>query len=154
MIDDKPSKSVVDTSVCIKHLIPDPLSPKVDQLLAHIGNPPNEFFVPDLFYIECANTLWKYVRAGLYPTAKVSTDLATLKALPLRVVSTADLMADAVSIALSYRISAYDACYVALSQQVNATLLTLDQRPVRALATSSYNVCFFNEFEVPPLPGI
>jgi len=132
-----PLRCVVDTSVCIKHFIPDPLSPKVDQLLAHIGNLPNEFFVPDLFYIECANTLWKYVRVGLYPTAKVSPDLATLKAFPLRVISTADLMADAVSIALSYGISAYDASYIALSQQVAATLLTLDQRLVRTLATSS-----------------
>nr|WP_016866106.1 MULTISPECIES: type II toxin-antitoxin system VapC family toxin [Fischerella] len=90
----------------------------------------------------------------MYTAAQVQADLATLKAFPLRVVSTADLMADAVSIALTYGISAYDASYVALSQQVAATLLTLDQRLVRALATSSYNVCLFNEFEVPPLPGI
>ncbi|GAA6620640.1 type II toxin-antitoxin system VapC family toxin [Scytonema sp. NUACC26] len=49
-------------------------------------------------------------------------------------------------------ISAYDASYVALSQQVNATLLTLDQRLVRALASTAYNVYSFNDFEVPPLP--
>ncbi|BAY43813.1 hypothetical protein SAMD00079811_14000 [Scytonema sp. HK-05] len=147
-----PIRCVVDTSVCIKHFIPDPLSLKVDQLLAHIGNSQNEFFVPDLFYIECANTLWKYVRAGLYPTTKVSADLATLKAFDFRVVSTVDLMADAVSIALAYNISAYDASYVALSQQVGATLLTLDQRLVRALGATSYDVCLFNDFEIPSLP--
>lgn len=78
-------------------------------------------------------------------------DLATLKSFPLRVVSTADLMADAVMIALNYGISAYDGSYVALSQQVNASLLTLDGKLMRAIAASSYNVSSFNDFEVPPL---
>ncbi len=147
-----PVKCVVDANVGIKQFIPDPLTSKVNQLFAHLEYPQTEIFVPDLFYIECANILWKYVRAGLYAAADVPADLATLKAFPLRIVSTANLMEDAVSIALTYQISAYDASYVALSQQVGATLLTLDQRLVRALAASSYNICLFNDFEVPPLP--
>lgn len=69
------------------------------------------------------------------------------------VVSTADLMEEAVSIALAYGISAYDASYVALSQQVSATLVTLDRRLVNALANTAYDVCSFNNFE-PPLPSI
>lgn len=146
-----PLRCVVDTSVCIKQFIPDPLSLKVVELFAHLVNPQTEFFVPDLFYIECANTLWKYVRAGRYTAADVQADLATLKALPLRVVSTADLMEDAVTIGLAYGISAYDACYVALSQQVSAMLLTLDQRLVRSIATA-YDVRSLNDFSVPPLP--
>jgi predicted nucleic acid-binding protein len=146
-----PIRYVVDTSVFIKHFIPDPLSPKVDQLLGHIGNPQNQFFIPDLFYIECTNTLWKYVRAGHYPAAKVAADLATLKGLPFRVVSTVNLMEDAVSIALAYGISAYDASYVALSQRVGTTLLTLDLRLVRTLTATSYSVLSFNDFEVPPV---
>ncbi|MEH2364625.1 type II toxin-antitoxin system VapC family toxin [Nostoc sp.] len=146
-----PLRCVVDTSVCIKYFIADPLTVKVNQLFGHLANPQTEIFVPDLFYIECANTFWKYVRARMYTAAEVQTDLATLKAFPLRVVSTADLMADAVTISLSYGTSAYDASYVALSQQVNATLLTLDGKLVKAIAASSYNVCSFNDFEVPPL---
>lgn len=55
----------MDTSVCIKQFISDPLTAKVNQLFDHLAVPQTEFFVPDLFYIECANTLWKYVRAGL-----------------------------------------------------------------------------------------
>jgi len=88
----------------------------------------------------------------MYTAAEVQVDLATLKTFPLRVVSTAELMADAVSIGLAHRISAYDASYVALSQQVGATLLTLDGKLVRAFGATSYDVCSFNDFEVPPLP--
>ncbi|MEH2259154.1 type II toxin-antitoxin system VapC family toxin [Nostoc sp.] len=149
-----PLRCVVDTSVCIKYFIADPLTAKVNQLFGHLANPQTEIFVTDLFYIECANTFWKYVRARMYTAAEVQTDLATLKAFPLRVVSTADLMADAVTISLSYGTSAYDASYVALSQQVGATLLTLDGKLVRAIAASSYNICSFNDFDVPPLPLI
>ncbi|BAY27242.1 hypothetical protein NIES2100_70650 [Calothrix sp. NIES-2100] len=147
-----PLRCVVDTNVCIKYFIADPLTAKVNQLFGHLTNPQTEIYVPDLFYIECANALWKYVRAGMYTAAEVQADLATLKAFPLRVVSTADLMANAVTIALAYGISAYDASYVALSQQVGATLLTLDGKLLRALSASSVDVSSFNEFEVPPLP--
>lgn len=148
-----PIRCVVDTSVCMKQFIPDPLSFKVQQLFAHLAYPQTEIFVPDLFYIECANTLWKYVRTGLYNASFVQGNLATLKALPLRVVSTADLMADAVNIGLAYGISAYDASYVALSNGVSATLLTLDQKLVNALSTTSYDVRSFNDYQVPPLPS-
>lgn len=61
-------------------------------------------------------------------------------------------MENAVSIAVTHGISAYDASYVALSVRVNATLLTLDQRLVRTLANSSYDVKSFNNFDIPPLP--
>jgi len=62
-------------------------------------------------------------------------------------------MADAVSIGLDYGITAYDASYVALSQQVDScSLLTLDAKLVRALGATSYDVCLFNNFDLPPLP--
>jgi len=144
----------VDTSVCVKQFIPDPLTTKVNQLFAHLAYSQTEIFVPDLFYIECTNVLWKYARAGRYNVSLIQGNLASLKAFPLRVVSTADLMADAVIVALNYGISAYDGSYVALSQQVGATLLTVDAKLVRALAASSDDICLFNDFDVPPLPLI
>ena len=113
-----------------------------------------KIFVPDLFYIECTNVFLKYVRANMYTAAEVQADLTTLKNLQLQVVSTANLMDDAVNIALNYNISAYDACYVALSQQNNAILLTLDKKLVKALVTSSYNIHLFSDFQIPPLPSI
>lgn len=149
-----PLRCVVDTSVSVKQFIPDPLTAKVNQLFAHLAYPQTEIFVPDLFYIEGANVLWKYTRAGRYNASLIQGNLASLKAFPLRVVSTADLMADAVTIALNHNISAYDACYVALSQQVGAILLTLDAKLVRVLNNSALNICLFNDFDLPPLPSI
>ena len=147
-----PLRCVLDTSVSTKQFIDDPLTPKVNRLLDYIAYPQTEIFVPDLFYIESTNTLWKYVRAGVYSATQVQTDLANLKSLALRVISTAELMEEAFQIALNYRISAYDGAYVALSQRVNAPLLTLDQKLVNALATAPYDVRSFADFSISPLP--
>lgn len=146
-----PLRCVLDTNVCIKQFIADPLTPKVNQLLDHLDNPSTEFFVPDLFYIECANALWKYVRANLYTAEQVQADLLDLQALRFQVTSTKNLMAEAVQIGLGYGITAYDGCYLALSQQVSAPLLTLDERLVNSLASDSFDVQLFTNFTVPPL---
>ncbi len=148
-----PLRCVVDASVCIKQFIPDPLSPKVDQLFAHLAVPQTQLFAPDLLYIECANTLLKYIRAGRYSATDIQADLASLRALSLSVISTAELMEEAVTIGLAYSISAYDACYVALSRQASAPLLTQDGKLVKALASTAYEVYLFNDFSVPPLPS-
>ncbi len=145
-------KCLVDASVGIKQFIPDPLSAKVQQLFALMDYPQTQIYIPDLFYIESANALWKYIRAGQLTITQVQENLATLKTFPLRVVSLAELMEEAVNIAVAYNISAYDASYIALSQRVNAPLLTLDRRLLNSLANANYDVRFFGDFSIPPLP--
>ena len=54
---------VIDASVGLKLFIDDPLSEVVHDLFCQLAHdPPARFYVPDLFYIEIANVLWKYVR--------------------------------------------------------------------------------------------
>jgi predicted nucleic acid-binding protein len=68
-------RCVLDTNIYIKQFINDPLTPKVNKLLDHLNDLSSEFYVPDLFYVECANVFWKYVRANLYPLEQVEADL-------------------------------------------------------------------------------
>ncbi len=49
-------KCVVDASVAIKKFIIEPLTPKVDQLFAHLNDPNARLYIPDLFYIECTTS--------------------------------------------------------------------------------------------------
>lgn len=71
-----PLRCVVDASVAIKLFVDDPLSDKVHTLFAHLdADPMCKFYVPDLFYIECTNILWKYVRALSH--AYTATDAET-----------------------------------------------------------------------------
>jgi predicted nucleic acid-binding protein len=116
-------------------------------------DPEANIYIPDLFYIECTNIAWKYIRAGFYSVTEAQTNLASFRALNFRTVSTADLMLDALVISTTHRISAYDACYVTLSQRVNAPLLTQDQKLVQALASTTFHVRLFSDFLVPSLPS-
>lgn len=120
---------VVDASVGVKLFIIDELSDRAHQLFGLLTTPsPGEIFVPDLFYIECANVLWKYVRWAGMEADVARSDLEDLASLSLNVTSTADLMIEALELAVEYSITAYDACYVALSRHLGLQLITADQK--------------------------
>ncbi|MBK8933859.1 MAG: type II toxin-antitoxin system VapC family toxin [Chloroflexi bacterium] len=58
------------------------------------------------------------------------------KRLRLQTVSTADLLTPAFELALHYDLTAYDACYAALAQQLSLPLITADAPLLRKLAGS------------------
>ncbi|MGF1478529.1 MAG: type II toxin-antitoxin system VapC family toxin [Cyanophyceae cyanobacterium] len=146
----KALRCVIDANVGIKRFIEDPLTSKVRQLFDTLYTPQTAIYIPDLFYIEIANIFWKYVRAELYTPTETQQDLVSLKAFPLRTTSTAELMAEATSIGLTHNITAYDGAYVDLSERVSVPLLTLDQKLIKALATTPYDVRSFADFSIPP----
>jgi predicted nucleic acid-binding protein len=134
---------VVDASVGIKLFLVEPLSDRADVLFDHLtSSPPARFYVPDLFYIECANVLWKYVRFHGYSQEAAEENLAHLVQLPLRVIPTVELAQEAFRLATRERIAAYDAAYVALSCSLSLPLVTADQSLVRSLAEADADVRF------------
>ena len=147
-----PLECVIDGSVGIKLFISEPLSDRADALFAHlVADPPARLAVPDLFFIECANILWKHVRRFGYPAAKAHSDLANLGKLALHSLSTASLMTDALEIAVQQAISAYDACYVALAHRLRVPMVTADEKLVHMLAATPYTVHWLGDFPIPPL---
>jgi predicted nucleic acid-binding protein len=122
-----PGACVVDASVGIKLFLDEPLWNQAHTLFAGLtADPPASLHVPDLFYIECTNILWKYVRRGDCPAEIALANLADLGELLLHATATADLMEDALALAVEYNITAYDACYAALAQRLNLPLVTAD----------------------------
>lgn len=118
---------IVDASVGIKLFLIEDLSDTADRLFDQLTRDlPARFYVPDLFFVECANILWKYVRRFGYPPAKAYQDVADLTTLALTTVSTADLLQPALELALTYDITAYDATYAALAQVLAIPLITAD----------------------------
>src|SRR5258708_401200 len=108
-----PVACVVDASVAIKLVITEPLSTQAHALFAHLAtDPAARFVVPELFYIECANVLWKHVQHSGYPLTDAHLSLSTLSALALQRIAMPSLAADALGIAGNHRITVYDACYV------------------------------------------
>lgn len=138
---------VVDASVGIKLFLLEDGSEAVDHLFAQLGaDPPARFYVPDLFFVECGNILWKYVRNFGYDAASARQDVADLQALRLQTVSTADLLTPAFELALQYDLTAYDACYAALAQQLSLPLITADKPLMRKLAASGIDAHLLTDF--------
>jgi len=140
------TSAVIDASVGIKLFISEEGSEKVDELFDQLSVfPAAQFYIPDLFYIECVNILWKYVRRYGYPAENAFMDIADLQALDLLVISTADLLPHALELALKKNVTAYDACYAALARQLNLPLVTADAGLVQKLDEEAIEVRLLSE---------
>ncbi len=143
------SDCVVDASVGIKIFVEEPFSDAADRLFDELANNPlARFYVPDLFFVECANILWKYVRRFQYPPENARQDVDDLRALALLTVSTADLIGPALDLAMTYDITTYDASYAALARQLSLPLITADDRLVRKLTGSGVSTILLRDISV------
>jgi predicted nucleic acid-binding protein len=136
-----PTALVVDASAAIQFFVIEQLTAQARTLFGALtADPPTYFHVPDLFYGECANILWKYVRRFGYPAMDARRDLLALLALDFEVTSLADLAAEALELAVMHGITVYDSCYVALSGQLGVPLITADEALLRKLSGAPFDV--------------
>ncbi len=143
-----PLMAVVDASVGIKLCVEEELSNEADTLFAYLTvYPPAQLYVPDLFLLECANVLWKYVRRVGYPPDKAREDLVNLSQLTLRRVPTTELLSAALDISLTYGTTVYDGCYVALSERLAIPCVTADKKLVNIFANHPvFHVYWLGDF--------
>ena len=91
---------------------------------------------PDLVFPEIANSLLGYVRAGDFPVEVAQEHIELVRELPLLIRPTAELIGAALTLALDLGLSAYDACYAALAEATEATLVTADRELAAAYPRS------------------
>ncbi len=131
------NRFVVDASVAIKLYLEEPLSETARTLFARLsGEEDIHAWTPDLFVVECANILWKHVRRSAVSPVEAEWFLLRILALELHTVASEETVAEALSLAMSYNISAYDASYVAVARLVDAPLVTADERLIRKVGES------------------
>lgn len=146
----EPQDYVVDASVGIKLFVVEALSEEAHTLFSYLAeDPPARFHVPDLFYIECTNILWKYARRLGLAVEDARLMVEQLAQLALLSSPTEAIMSDALDLALAHDITAYDASYVALAGQLALPLITADQRLVRSLAGTEHDVRWLGDLSVP-----
>jgi predicted nucleic acid-binding protein len=141
---------ILDASVGIKTRVAEPLSDRAVAILQTLEHG-TTLGVPDLFFVECANVLWKYVRRLGYSAQKARLDLEQLLNLPLAVTPTADLALQALDLALARDITVYDASYVALAIRESATLVTADEKLARKLTALGPTVRWLGDISDPDL---
>ncbi len=89
----------------------------------------SQLVAPELLDIEVLHTLRTLDATKAIPTSRRRHVLDDFRALPIRRFRHATLWRDVWQ--LRQNLTAYDACYVALARQLEATLLTRDERVAR-----------------------
>jgi len=121
---------VVDASVIIKWYVPE------DDFAAAraLRVPRVRLSAPDLLFIELSNILWKIVRRGDMQPARAIEIIEEIVASPFITYTNQSLARDAIDLAMTTDVSAYDASYVALAMRLNVQCITADQKLVQKLA--------------------
>jgi predicted nucleic acid-binding protein len=128
---------VLDASVAINWAVPsvqEPLTQQALNLFQHHLAGEIEFIVPDIFWAEMGNVLWKGIRQQRWRRDKAEAVAADLCTQDFQTVPSRILMPEALDIALTYSRNIYDCLYTALAVESRSDLITADERLANALA--------------------
>jgi predicted nucleic acid-binding protein len=128
---------VLDASVAAKWVLPpagETLTEEALGLLRRYIQGQISFVVPDLFWAEFGNILWKAVRQRRIPKRAADAAIAALQDRNLPTVPSLELLDEAFTLATSFDRTVYDGLYVALALRAKAQLVTADERLAHALA--------------------
>ncbi|HUU31055.1 MAG TPA: type II toxin-antitoxin system VapC family toxin [Phycisphaerae bacterium] len=121
---------VLDASVVVKLFFEEKDSKAAEQCVAQA----EELLAPDLVWVETANVIWKRQRRGDL-TADAASDIArSILALPVVTHPAADLVPDALELAMQLDRTVYDCLYLALAVKTKSVMITGDKRLVSSLA--------------------
>ena len=129
--------TVVDASVAVKWCLPrehEDLALQAEELLVSYRAGTEIFLVPDLFWLEVANALWKAVWKQKIDSEVAARSLQVVRDLNIPTISSVDLVPRALRLAVEHRRTVYDSIYVALALHAKANLITADERLANALA--------------------
>jgi predicted nucleic acid-binding protein len=128
---------VLDASVAIKWAMPlarEPLTDEALRLLRRYVGGDVDFIVPDVFWPEIGNVLWKGVRQRRWLQDEAESIAADMQARDFTTVPSLVLLPEALRIAFAHNRAVYDCMYVALAVQIKTDLITADERLANALA--------------------
>ncbi len=120
---------VMDANVLVKLFFEEPHSQIADKIFSQA----EERLAPDLIWVEASNVIWKRYRRGDISKEHASGIAAQLLAMPLNIRPSAELIPEAMEIAIQFDRTVYDGLYVALAVKAGCPLLSSDQRLVSAL---------------------
>jgi len=128
---------VVDASVGAKWCLPsvnEDFVSEAENLLDDFKLNDVRLIVPDLFWVEISNALWKSVRRRQLAVDDAITRISLLQETGITTIATEALLPEALRIASAYERTVYDSVYVALALESSMEMVTADERLANVLA--------------------
>jgi predicted nucleic acid-binding protein len=128
---------VLDASVALKWAIPsaqETLTTESLQLLQRYVAGEINFIVPDVFWAEIGNVMWKGVRQRRWPQTLAENAASAIRKRDFFTVTSLELLPEALRIAFAHDRSVYDCLYIALAIQFKIEMITADERLANAMA--------------------
>jgi predicted nucleic acid-binding protein len=129
-------KYVLDSSVAVKFVLPEPDSGKAVRLLDEYSKALHELIAPDIFTAEVANALVSAERSARIKKGESASLLYDIMANPPVFHLSNPLLIRAMEIALDTRQAVYDCIYLALAESDPCELLTADDVFARRVRSS------------------
>ncbi|MBE9142992.1 type II toxin-antitoxin system VapC family toxin [Planktothrix mougeotii] len=138
------AKFVVDANVAIKWVIPEV---HTEIALRLLDDDANVLLVPDFFFPEIGNILWKRVRRGDLTLEQAKDSLDELKRMNLQICSSEPLISSALEIATRVNQAVYDCVYLTLAVNHHCSMVTADERFVNATRNDvfSSSICWIED---------
>jgi predicted nucleic acid-binding protein len=124
---------VIDSSVMVKWVLPEPDSDKAVRLRDDLRNSVHELLSPDIFTVEASHALTRAERQGRIAVGQARALLLDILTTPPRVVPFQPFLLRAIDMSSAVRVGVYDCIYVALAEQENCESVTADTTMVRTL---------------------
>lgn len=120
---------VLDASVVIKLFFQEDHSDAAERCVRQGRG----LMAPDLIWAETANVIWKRCRRGELSKDDAAGIVAELLKMPLQIHASADLIPDALDLAVQYDRTVNDFLYLALAVKTRSILVSADKHLVHGL---------------------
>jgi len=125
----------IDASVLAKLFFDEDNTDLVKRSIARV----EQMYAPDLILAEVGNVIWKRFTRREIDTNAAMAIVEQVVRFPVKLTSSAAVLADAAAIALACRCSVYDSLYLAVATRYSTTLVTADQRFARAIQATEWS---------------
>lgn len=138
-------KWVIDANVAIKWVLPEIDS---DIALSILDDDQAVLLVPDFFFSEVTNILWKSIQKQGLSLEKARMSLEVIKQVDFKVFNSYDLAIQALELSVQVKQAVYDCIYLALAINNNCQMITADERFINAVQQNSNisSLCWLKNF--------
>lgn len=133
-------RTVVDASVALKWYFDEAGARAADRLLAEHAAGDRQLFAPELIVAEFGNALWKRVRRRECDLGAARSILALWEVDRPALVPSADLVGDALALAVERDHPVYDCLYLTTALALGASFATADRALARVAREASLAV--------------